>query len=242
MTKHAWQQSTLVENYLTGIRAALPLAKEQLDVMLHVVKASQTETVTSILDLGCGNGILGQLLLEQYPDARGVFIDFSEPMIEAARTKLDPTKASYFVHDLNDPSWRSVIPENAKPFDVIVSGYAIHHLTDKRKQSLYREIFDLLKPGGIFINIEHVASPDEWVERLFNEAFIDNLYDMNQRNQTKVTREEISRKIYSDEADDGDIPALTETQCAWLVDTGFIHVDCYMKIYALAVFGGVKPR
>lgn len=35
--------------------------------------------------------------------------------------------------------------------------------------------------------------------------------------------------------------ASVEDQCQWLRDIGFGHVDCYMKIYALAVLGGIKP-
>jgi hypothetical protein len=40
--------------------------------------------------------------------------------------------------------------------------------------------------------------------------------------------------------DDGDICASAEEQCAWLRAIGFQDVDCYMKIYMLAVFGGRK--
>jgi hypothetical protein len=30
---------------------------------------------------------------------------------------------------------------------------------ESRKRSLYGEVFDFLKPGGVFANFEHVASP-----------------------------------------------------------------------------------
>ena len=43
-------------------------------------------------------------------------------------------------------------------FDVIVSGFAIHHLDDDRKRSLFAEVARRLGSGGLFANLEVVAS------------------------------------------------------------------------------------
>ncbi len=34
---------------------------------------------------------------------------------------------------------------------------------------------------------------------------------------------------------------LIRSQCDWLREIGFIHVDCYLKYFELAVFAGIKP-
>nr|WP_293094083.1 class I SAM-dependent methyltransferase [Okeania sp. SIO2F4] len=64
-----------------------PLATEQIDVILRIIKMTRPQ-VNNFLDLGCGDGILGQAILSQYPNSQGVFLDFSETMIEAAKTKI----------------------------------------------------------------------------------------------------------------------------------------------------------
>ena len=230
-----WKTETRVKEFLSGIRAALPLANEQIAVMQTVIRAALPD-VQNFLDLGCGSGVLGQSLYSEYPKARGVFVDFSEPMLSAAREQLAGKNAELHMQDLGQPGWIEAVQAFA-PFDVIVSGYAIHHLTDERKQELYREIYDLLRPGGVFINIEHVASSDQWVERLFEQSIIDGI----QQQQPQRSRAEIETEFYA-MPEDGDICAPVEMQCYWLRKIGFEHVDCYMKIFAQAVFGGVKPQ
>lgn len=232
-----WQADTLVHTYLTGVRGAIPHANEQIDVMLRLIRAA-CPNVETFLDLGCGDGILGRAILQQYPQARGVFVDFSEPMLAAARERLgDEGQTAVILADYGEPGWT----ENLNgPFDVVVSGYSIHHQPDERKREIYAEIYDLLRPGGIFINVEHVASADAWVENVFQDLFVDRLYAYQQANGSTMSREEVDRTFYSRPDKVANILAPVEEQCRWLRAIGFAHVDCYLKIFELAVFGGVK--
>lgn len=235
-----WQSAELAQRFVSGVRGSIPLAATQIDVMLRVITKAQPNGVVRFLDLGCGDGILGHAILDRYPDAQGVFADFSEPMLDAARSRLagysDQTFAAI---DYATSAWVEQVADSA-PFDVIVSGFSIHHQPDNRKREIYAEIYDLLTPGGIFLNVEHVASPDKWVESLFDDIMVDSQYGHLSANGDTRSRDEIANTYYYRPDKAANILAPLETQCNWLREIGYQHVDCYLKIFELAVFGGVR--
>jgi tRNA (cmo5U34)-methyltransferase len=169
-----------------------------------------------VLDLGTGDGRLLGLLSHDRPGMFGVGLDFSEPMLQAAHERFaDERRLTLINHDLAEP-----LPGEALGrFDVVVSSFAIHHLEDERKRSLYGEVFDLLEPGGVFANLEHVASPTERLHIAFFAAIGEPLED----------------------ADPSDRLLGVETQLGWLRELGFDDVDCYWKWLEMALLVGVKP-
>ena len=243
MTKRkdeVWKSSALVEIY-QGVRRAVPLASEQIEVMMRLIAAGE-EPVESFLDLGCGDGILSAEILGQYPDSKGTLLDFSQPMIESAQAKL----VQYSQHlvfktvDYGESSWVENVAA-LSPFDVVVSGFSIHHQPDERKRKLYTEIYDLLKPRGLFVNIEHVSSSTEWIEAVWSNYFIDALYAQTIKENSGKTREQVAQEFYYRPVKNANILAPVELQCDWLREIGYEDVDCYLKILELAVFGGRRP-
>lgn len=194
------------------------------------------------LDLGCGDGILGHAVLDHYPQAEGVFLDFSEPMLEAAKERLESfnDQLAFIVEDYGNPNWVTQVQGHV-PFDLIISGFSIHHQPDARKPAIYQEIYDLLKPGGLFLNLEHVASSTQWVEHRFDDLMVDALFAHHLANGGGKTREEVAQTHYYRPDKAANILAPVQVQCDWLRSIGFIHVDCYFKIFELALFGGVRP-
>jgi hypothetical protein len=95
---------------------------------------------------------------------------------------------------------------------------AIHHLEDARKRSLFGEVLELLEPGGVFANFEHVASPT----RRLHEAFF------------AAIGEPLECEDPSDRLVD------VETQLRWLREPGFEDVDCYWKWLEMALLIGVR--
>ncbi|MBV9387645.1 MAG: class I SAM-dependent methyltransferase [Chroococcidiopsidaceae cyanobacterium CP_BM_ER_R8_30] len=171
------------------------------------------QNVKRILDLGTGDGRLLALLKIDRPQASGVAVDFSPTMLKLVRERFAKDQTIEVVeHNLDLP-----LPSLGQ-FDVVVSSFAIHHCTDERKRSLYTEVFDLLEPGGVFCNLEHVASPTTVIHERFLKAI----------EITKET-EDPSNKLID-----------METQLIWLREIGFTDVDCYWKWLELALLVGFK--
>jgi tRNA (cmo5U34)-methyltransferase len=240
-----WKNKTVAENFLKGVRNAIPLATEQIDCLLRIIRLTRSP-VKCFLDLGCGSGILGKAIANQDPHARGVFVDISESMLQTARDSMDNTEQKYtfLLEDFGSQIWYEKLKQITSfdvSFDVIVSGFAIHHQPDRRKQEIYHEIYDLLNPGGIFLNLEHVASYSALGEAAFDELFIDALYEYHVQQKSKLEHQEIAQQYYNRHDKNANILSLVDTQCTWLRDIGFVDVDCFLKLFEIALFGGVKP-
>ena len=167
----------------------------------------------SVLDLGTGDGRLLSLVLAHCADATGLGVDSSETMLEAARHRFQgDDRVAIPRHDLND----SLLQLGR--FDVVVSSFAIHHCADTRKRAIYDEVFRLLEPGGVFLNLEHVSSATP----ALHQRFLDEL------------------GITPEQEDAGNILLDTQSQLRWLREIGFVDVDSYWKWLELSLFGGIR--
>jgi len=237
-----WHNADLASHYLSGVASAIPLRGEQIEVMIRLIEGFEI-TPHKILDLGCGDGLLGAAILGRYPQAHGTFVDFSDTMLTAARDRMkgSPSEFEIIAADYGKPGWPKKFSERG-PFDVIVSGFSIHHQPDDGKRRVYGKIFQLLTSGGVFLNNEHVLSPTKKLESIWDDLLVDALYDHDRSTGGDQTRAGIATH-YAERPDRFDnILAPITDQCDWLRKIGFHDVDVYFKIFELAVFGGRKPK
>jgi tRNA (cmo5U34)-methyltransferase len=209
MPAQEWTTAEHVARYL-GRADEFPRRADGESVLLDQVPRDARR----ILDLGTGDGRLLALLGADRPQMRGVGLDFSELMLEAARQRFaGDERIELVAHDLAEP-----LPMLGR-FDAVVSSFAIHHLEHARKRALYAEAFAALEPGGVFVNFEHVASPTTRLHLAFYAAIDEPL-----------EHEDPSDRLLD-----------VETQLRWLRELGFDDVDCYWKWLEMALLVGVKP-
>jgi trans-aconitate methyltransferase len=237
----AWQHEKTVRWYLDSVRGAIPFAREQFAIMLRIVENGR-QPVLRFLDLGTGDGVLSAVLLARYPAAEPVLVDFSPPMLDAAKERLASlaSRPAFVQADLAAPIWREAVEAYA-PFDAIVSSFAIHHLEDERKRALYGELLDLLSPGGTFAHIEHVAPDTPWMSRAFEEAMIDAIWEYGRSSDPALTRDAAATAYASRLDRDANRLAPLDVQCVWLRDVGYTQVTAPFRWYEIAVFGGNRP-
>lgn len=236
-----WKTEKLASTYIEGVRGAIPLAQEQIEILLRIIGHFRPN-VQSFIDLGCGDGILGHTLFMNFPESKGIFLDYSEPMIKAARSRCSQyaKQGQYIIEDFGREDWVQTISGDI-PVDVVVSGFSIHHQENENKKRLYADIYDnLLKPGGVFLDLDQVASPNNQIEKMFDAYFLDSIKQYQQEFSSGISVDSIKEAYYKDK--EVNILAPVEDQCEWLRKVGFINVDCYFKAFELAIFGGVKPE
>lgn len=168
------------------------------------------ERVDCFLDLGTGDGQLVSVVRSRHPRAEGVGLDYSIPMLERGRRRFRGDDGIELrLHDM-----RECLPDLGV-FDLVVSGFAIHHVSHARKRSLFAEIRSALGAGGVFVNLDLVASA------------------------TPARHERFRRAIGRPEDDPADCLADLCEQLAWLRKAGFGEVECDFKWLEMALMVAV---
>ncbi|MEH2222730.1 class I SAM-dependent methyltransferase [Nostoc sp.] len=219
----------------TGIRQLLP----RYDEMLEVITRCLPSTSRRILELGCGTGELSLKILNRFPDAQVIALDYSPRMLQFAQDKI--TAAGYqqrwtgIQADFGD--WANN-PENlniGSKFDACVSSLAIHHLQDEMKLKLFERIAASLTQNGCFWNADPTLAESPALAEVYKAAREEwaveqeiNLTEIRAKRATSTTQG------YSSQ----DQLASLETHLQMLSKAGFKTVAVPWKYYGLAVFGG----
>jgi SAM-dependent methyltransferase len=108
----------------------------------------QQKNVASILDVGCGNGYLLEVLRKNRPTAELTGLEYTPDMVALARAR-NIERCALVQGDVRE------LPFDAGTFDVVVTERCIINVMDVEHQARsLREVGRVLKPGGHFACIE----------------------------------------------------------------------------------------
>ena len=179
-----------------------------------VFKAKLVKQVVSkpgecLLDLGCGTGTLTKMIAESVPELHVVGFDADPATLKQAQKKLSSLGGRVTLQQ----GFAQQIPFSTDSFDVVVSSLFFHHLTTEQKNDALKEIFRVLKPGGL-LHIADWGKPSSLVQRVL--FVIVQLLDGFETTQDSV---------------ENALPKLIK-------DSGFIQVD--NKIYFPTLLGTIR--
>lgn len=118
----------------------------------------------TLLDLGCGSGLELDCIFERLPNLHVTGVDLSGQMLEKLRRK-HPSRAltlvqdDYFAFDMGEGC-----------FDAAVSFETLHHFTAEKKTELFRKVLRSLKPGGVYLECDYIATSPEIERLVFDEC------------------------------------------------------------------------
>jgi SAM-dependent methyltransferase len=151
--EHDWHSRAYVDQWIARDVTRDDERRPLLRQMLRLAPFSKDSAI-KVLDVGAGYGVVSEEVIRAFPNALVTLQDYSEPMFDHARRRLgaDNAHVSYVQADLCDPDWTARV---GGPFDLVVSGLAIHNLGEQSlMKAAYRAIFGLLRPAGLLLDYD----------------------------------------------------------------------------------------
>jgi SAM-dependent methyltransferase len=142
--------------------------------LAQLVEVAELPAHGSVLDAGCGPGLVAEALLEA--GHRVIGVDLSPEMIGRARRRCGRfgDLAVFLLGSIHGPE-----AETFAPFDAAVSRYVLHHVRDPLL--FVARQATLLRPGGVLVLSDHTTDPEpearSWhqeVERLRDRTHTSN--------------------------------------------------------------------
>ncbi len=118
----------------------------------RLVEFSRFPAGGTVLDAGCGPGLVSEALLEA--GYRVIGVDLSHEMVERARVRCARWggRAEFLQVSLFDP-----VLDRLAPCDGTLSRYVVHHVTDPL--AFVKRQAELLRPGGTLVICDHLTDP-----------------------------------------------------------------------------------
>ena len=219
---------------------AVPLRRDLMGTLVAAVPFEREEAFR-IVELGSGDGLLAETLLDSFPAATLLALDGSAFMRQAAdiRTARFGIRAKVRPFELDTLEWWDLM----LGADLVVSSLCLHHLNDAKKQYLYKAIAGRLSPRGALIVADLVEPAHAAARQLAADA-----WDAAARSQAEaIGHPEIYERFIQERwnhfrfPDPADSPSALLHHLIWLKHAGFAAAECLWLHAGHAVFAGFAP-
>lgn len=137
----------------------------------------------ALLDLGCGNGRYLAETLTAFPPAHYVGADLSRAALDGAALAL---KALPAVELREEDMLRCTEQVRPGSFDLVYSGFAMHHLAAAEKERLFWAVAAALAPGGQFLLMDVLREEGE-----SRETYLDRYLRMIREEWKTLSAEQV---------------------------------------------------
>ena len=166
---------------------------------------------TKILDSGCTIGHNSAAWAKTYPDAEVHAIDVSAPLLRYGNARAQSQGVAVQFEQMN----ATALQFDDESFDVVFSSMFLHELPLKDIHAFMAEAFRVLKPGGLFLNME--LPPNDQMQA-YDSFYLDWDSYYNQEPFYKCFRDQNYEELCTGAGFDKD-------QCVQFVMPQFTYMD-----------------
>jgi SAM-dependent methyltransferase len=217
-----------------------------LDLMAAAIPFPR-DAALRVLDLGCGPGDVGRTIHARYPQSRidGVDRDVFLISLCIGTNRREGVSGRIFVRDLWGADWYKDLERG---YDVVATANALHWLDARRVAELCKEVFRLLRPGGVFLFVEPAGSEAtfaagfaEWKSRLPARYCREN-WERFWKRANEILGYDHTRLLGARDshlAGGEGLPVSGWTQ--FLKDAGFISIDVLLRDADEVMLAAARP-
>jgi len=224
--------------------------EDRFEIIVRLLEAKEDD-VNLVVDLGCGAGSLAERILKAFGECKITAIDFDPTLLMLAKARLGKfgKRARIVLQDLREKSWTNCVKGKV---DAVVSATALHWFSADQLTDLYQQLAGVLKPSGIFLNADHVASDSAAIQKAWEQhreimrndegygngdawdGFFEACAEALNMDVHRIRQKAIGQWVGVEEG----LPL------AWhfdrLQECGFASVDCFWRCDCDAVYGAIR--
>jgi ubiquinone/menaquinone biosynthesis C-methylase UbiE len=218
-----------------------PLRHKMIEIALYVLPFPR-EQALKVLDLGVGTGAFTLRFLERYSNSTVLAIDGSSSMLELAKARLGE-----YAHrvECQVSEFRAIPATILEPdaFDVVISSYALHHLSASEKHSLLRAVVPAIRPGGWILNADIVVADSPEIEQRIQELRVEAVTQRAPVDDERFCNPAATKRYLEEmEELEQDQPQTLADDIRVLRESGIENIDVFWKELREAVIGGSKAK